>query len=273
MVASYSSEHARFSEDGYVMVRGLLTARETATLLSVARDDPALRDHAYDRLDAEGRSTRLTAWYEPGEDSFGLLCRTARIVDRMTALIGDEVWHYHSKLMQKEPRVGGAWEWHQDYGYWYEQGFMSPDMASVFIALDGATRENGCLQVLKGSHRFGRITHGVAGSQIGADRERVDAAIARCELVHCEMAPGDALFFHSNLLHRSDANRSEKPRWSVICCYAAKANSALRRDPRLNYKPLVRIEDAAFAAAPPRGVSGDIDFNTAQRDSRVVNVR
>ena len=59
MAASYSSEHARFSEDGYAMVRGLLTARETATLLSVARDDPALRDHAYDRLDGEERPREL----------------------------------------------------------------------------------------------------------------------------------------------------------------------------------------------------------------------
>lgn len=273
MDGAYRLERAEYAADGYVMVRSLLSAPEAAKLLVVARSDEALRRHAYDRTDAEGRATRLTAWYDPGEDSFGQLCRTARIVDRMTALLGEEVWHYHSKLMQKEPRVGGAWEWHQDYGYWYEQGFMSADMASVFIALDGATRENGCLQVLRGSHRFGRISHGVSGSQIGADPERVEEAMRRCELVHCEMAPGDGLFFHSNLLHRSDANRSEKPRWSVICCYAARSNSALRRDPRLNYKPLERIEDRAFAEAPPRGVTADIDFNTAQRDSRVVNVR
>ena len=65
-------------------------------------------------------------------------------------VLGGEVYHYHSKLMLKEPFVGGAWEWHQDYGYWYQNGCLFPWMASCLIALDPATRANGCLQVLKG---------------------------------------------------------------------------------------------------------------------------
>jgi ectoine hydroxylase-related dioxygenase (phytanoyl-CoA dioxygenase family) len=43
-------------------------------------------------------------------------------------------------------------------------------------------------------------------------------------LVYAEMNPGDALFFHSNTLHRSDQNRSENPRWTLICCYNTKHN-------------------------------------------------
>jgi len=42
-------------------------------------------------------------------------------------LLGEEVYHYHSKMMLKEPQVGGAWEWHQDYGYWYKNQFMFPN--------------------------------------------------------------------------------------------------------------------------------------------------
>jgi ectoine hydroxylase-related dioxygenase (phytanoyl-CoA dioxygenase family) len=45
-------------------------------------------------------------------------------------------------------------------------------------------------------------------------------------LVYCEIEPGDALFFHPNLLHRSEANLSEFPRWSVISCYNAQSNLA-----------------------------------------------
>ena len=50
--------------------------------------------------------------------------------------MGDEPYHYHSKMSIKEPRVGGAWNWHQDYGYWYLNGCLFPDMASAFIAVD-----------------------------------------------------------------------------------------------------------------------------------------
>ena len=146
----------------------------------------------------------------------------------MERLLGGEVYHYHHKMNMKEPYVGGAWEWHQDYGYWYNNGCLYPYMASCMIAVDRATRENGCLQVLKGSHLMGRIDHGKIGDQTGADMERVNAAMERMELVYCEMEPGDALFFHSNLLHRSDQNNSPDPRWVFICCYNARPQRPLQ---------------------------------------------
>ena len=77
------------------------------------------------------------------------------------------------------------------------------------IAVDAATEENGCMQVLKGSHKLGRINHILSGDQAGADLERVEEAKKRLELVHVTMASGDALFFHSNLLHCSAANNSD----------------------------------------------------------------
>ena len=84
-------------------------------------------------------------------------------------------------------------------------------MGSAFIAVDRATRENGCLQVVRGSHSLGRIDHVLTGEQAGADMERVREVLKRQELVHVEMEPGDVLFFHCNTLHRSDQNKSENP--------------------------------------------------------------
>ena len=115
------------------------------------------------------------------------------------------------------------------YGYWYQNGCLLPDMLSVAVALEPATRENGCMQVLAGSHKLGRLEHGRDGGQTGADPERVEQALKRLELVHCEMAPGDALFFHANTLHCSAANTSDKSRNLLICCYNNATN-----DP---YKP------------------------------------
>ena len=127
-------------------------------------------------------------------------------------------------MIMKEPRVGGAWAWHQDYGYWYQNGVLFPLLTSASIAVDAATKENGCLQVLKGSHLAGRVEHVLTGEQAGADMDRVNELAQRCELVYLEMQPGDAVFFDCNLLHRSDQNRSENPRWSLICCYNAARN-------------------------------------------------
>jgi ectoine hydroxylase len=161
-------------------------------------------------------------------------------------LLGGEVYHYHSKMIMKDPRVGGAWTWHQDYGYWYQNGVLQPLLASVSIAVDRATRENGCLQVIEGSHHCGRVDHVLTGDQAGADCERVEQILKRMPLVYLEMEPGDAVFFHCNLLHRSDQNRSEHPRWSMICCYNAARNDPYKESHHPRYTPLKVVPDATI---------------------------
>jgi hypothetical protein len=119
-------------------------------------------------------------------------------------------------------------------------------MLSVFIAIDPCTRENGCMQVLRGSHQMGRIDHGLTGQQSGADLERVEQAKRRLELVQCEMQPGTAMFFHCNLLHTSEANLSEQPRWALICCYNARSNDPFKPHHHPGYTPLVPVPDTAI---------------------------
>jgi len=159
-------------------------------------------------------------------------------------LLGEEVYHYHSKMILKDARVGGAWAWHQDYGYWYQNGLLFPKLCSVMVAVDRANRENGCLEVLKGSHLMGRVNHGLSGDQAGADMERVDAALQVMERVYCEMDPGDTLFFHPNTLHCSAANSSEHPRWSLICCYNAASNNPYKPSHHPAYTKLYKVDDS-----------------------------
>jgi ectoine hydroxylase len=237
---------ARFHQDGYLFVEDFLDEEETAVLQQACRADSLMQRHAMDVRDAAGRRTNLSLWNHPGDDIYGMIARCERMVNSVEQLLGDEVYHYHSKLSAKEPKVGGAWEWHQDYGYWYENGCLFPDMLSVFIAIDPCTKENGCMQVLRSSHKMGRIEHGFAGEQTGADLERVEEAKKRLELVYCEMRPGTALFFHGNTLHTSEANLSEHPRWGLICCYNAKHNDPYKDHHHPRYTPLVKVPDSAI---------------------------
>ena len=177
------------------------------------------------------------------------MSRSARIVNGVQELLGDEgkVCHFHSKVMVKEPRVGGAWEWHQDYGYWYKNGFLYPEaMISVMVALTEATIENGCLQVLKGSHKMQRFEHSFAGEQQGADMAFVTEAQKFSELVYCTLKPGDVLFFHSNILHCSAGNLSENPRWSVISAYNLDFNVPFREKNLSCITPINIVPDTAL---------------------------
>ena len=240
------AELALYETDGYYFARGLFSKEETDLLLKVGKGDKAISegDSALVRQDAQGNLTKLALRNELSDDLYSAIVRSRRIVDRMEQILGGEAYHYHHKMMLKEPRVGGAWEWHQDYGYWYNNGCLFPYMASCLIAVDRATKENGCLQVIRGSHHMGRVEHGTqAGGQVGADMERVEKALERMELVYCEMEPGDALFFHGNTLHRSDMNASEYPRWSLICCYNAARNDPYKKHHHPNYSYLDKLDD------------------------------
>lgn len=248
-------QQAAYERDGFVLVRGLFDPEEAKLLQQAMETDPEVVSHRYNRKDAEGLATKMVSWNHPGDSVYGLAARSERIVNTMEAMLGGEVYHYHSKLTAKEPFEGGAWEWHQDYGYWYHNGCLYPDLVSCLIAVDRATRDNGCLQVLRGSHLMGRLEHGKTGEQTGADMERVAAALERLELVYVEAEPGDVLFFHSNLLHRSDQNRSPLPRWSLIACYNAASNNPYKESRHPRYAPLECVGDDAILSWA-RGQSG-----------------
>ena len=113
--------------------------------------------------------------------------------------------------------------------------------------------------MIRGSHKLGRIEHVLTGDQAGADPERVAEILKRHELVHVEMEPGDLLFFHANMLHRSDQNRSDDPRWSMICCYNARSNDPYKESHHPRYTPLETVPDGAIRQAGQRRFSGAED--------------
>ncbi len=240
-------QQSQFGDDGYLIVPSLLDEQETKLLMTVAKSDRASLDDAYAKKDASGGESRLVVHNELDHSPYAAIVRSERIVMAMQSLLDDEVYHYHHKMMLKEPLIGGAWEWHQDYGYWYDNGCLYPDMASCLIAVDRATEENGCLQVVRGSHKLGRLEHGKTGGQTGANLERVAAVLQRLELVYCELSPGDAIFFHGNTLHRSDQNKSQHSRWSLICCYNTKHNDPYVESKHPNYEPLEILDDQDVA--------------------------
>ncbi|AZN42902.1 phytanoyl-CoA dioxygenase family protein [Paenibacillus albus] len=221
-------EVEQYNRDGFVMVKDLFTKNEVNRLIQEIEGGDRVAGTTYSADDSSGRKAKLAIWFELGSDVWSSVSICPRIINNVRILMGEDAAFFHGKVMLKEAKSGGAWEWHQDYGYWYDQGFIYPNMMSVFIALDPATRENGCLQVLRGSHKLGRLEHGKVGAQTGADPRRIHQVQDMFELMHCEMEPGTALFFHSNLLHASAPNMSEHHRRTFITCYNATSNPVLQ---------------------------------------------
>ena len=272
MPALSDAQVREFHEAGSTLARGLFTAAEIDLLYRSAKEDSELDRKSFGRADGEGGVVRLSLWNHPGDGIYGMFARCERVVRSCEVLLGDEVYHYHSKMILKDAKVGGAWAWHQDYGYWYQNGVLEPRLVSVFVAVDPCTRANGCLQVLRRSHLCGRINHTLTGEQAGADKERVGELLKRPDrfpLDYVEMEPGDALFFHANLLHRSDQNKSDRPRWSMICCYNAKSNDPYKESHHPRYTPLAVVPDSAVGAVGVKRFadSGEVAWLEDVRDT------
>src|SRR3954447_15559054 len=252
-----------YHRDGFVIVPGMFDREEVDLLLTAMEKDPAVRDHMIDRADAQGAATRISLWNRASDSVYGLAARCERMVDTMETILGGPVYHFQSKLTAKEPLVGGAWEWHQDYGYWYHNGCLFPQLASCMIALDRTTRDNGCLQLVRRSHLLGRIDHvPIPGSkdQVVADPARMTHITATLETVHAELEPGDAVIFHCNTLHQSAQNRSPDRRWTFLCCYNRVDNDTVIRDHGRSYVPLDKVPDDAIKKAGLAFASGAEDF-------------
>ncbi len=250
-----------YRRDGYLFVSGLLDQEEVGLLRETAQADHAMDQASSSRDDGEGNDVRLALWNHPGDGIYGMIARARKVVEPVEQILDDEAYHYHSKMILKDAKTGGAWAWHQDYGYWYQNGVLTPNLCSVMIAVDRATQENGCLQVLRGSHHLGRVNHVLSGDQAGADMERVEEAKKRMELVHCELEQGDAVIFHSNLLHCSASNESDHSRWAMICCYNAKSNDPYKESHHPRYTKLDKVEDdQILAVGRDRSARAAVDY-------------
>jgi ectoine hydroxylase len=237
--ASLTPAHlAHYRERGYVLARGLFDLEEIALLRRGIQEDLA------ESRDDNGNPIGMADWNEPGDGIYGMFARCERLVNSVELLLGGEAYHYYSRVVMKEARTGVPFPWHQDYAYWYYYGVLRPLLVSAFIAVDPATRANGCLQVIEGSHHCGRLDHHIAGERC-ADRERVAEILQRMPRVDVEMEPGDALFFHCNLLHCSDPNNSDLSRWSLICVYNAARNDPYCESRHSSYTPLNKVPDQA----------------------------
>ena len=146
------------------------------------------------------------------------------LLDTVSALLGDDLLLFRSTLMLKPAFHGSAHAFHQDSAYWPME---PPDLVTVSIALNDSSQENGCIQVIPESHKWGMQEWGkIARDQDEkmTDREDLDTSKVR----EVPLKAGSALLFHSLVVHGSGPNNSPNPRHTALYAYFP---------PTVRYKP------------------------------------
>lgn len=210
-----------YESHGFVVSRGFFDAAELAPLLDAYREDPSVKGTMYGMVDNQGLPHPICIWTELADDIIGLIPRMSRMVDATETLFGEPCYHWHSKMTVKPPGCEAHIDWHQDFGSWYDDGVPFPRLLTIGIAIEPATKANGCLQVVPGSHRIGRMDHVDSKSFY----KRVRHAQKTLGLVSCELDMGDAVIFHCNTLHGSAENTTDTSRLMLFASYNAATNA------------------------------------------------
>jgi ectoine hydroxylase-related dioxygenase (phytanoyl-CoA dioxygenase family) len=130
-------------------------------------------------------------------------------------LLDGAVRFWHDQLFCKPARHGGVVAWHQDFSYWTRTRPMAH--LSCWIGLDDATRDNGCVQYIPGSHRWPLLPiTGLAGDMdaiqtvLSAEQKRQFKPVA------VELKKGECAFHHPLLVHGSYENATDRPRRATV---------------------------------------------------------
>jgi len=140
-----------------------------------------------------------------------------RFLVAASQLLGNKpVRFWHDQLFWKPPKKGGVVAWHQDYSYWTRTKPIAH--LTCWCGLDDSTKENGCLQYIAGSHRWGLLPKPViAGELQGIKDFLTDEQKKQFENPRfAEVKAGEAIFHHSLTLHGSGENKSDKPRRAFV---------------------------------------------------------
>jgi ectoine hydroxylase-related dioxygenase (phytanoyl-CoA dioxygenase family) len=135
-----------------------------------------------------------------------------KIVDIVAALLGtDDIKMYGDQLFMKAPKVGTAQGWHQDSASWRD--IFPMDLVSAWTAIDPAMEENGCLNFVPGTHRWGMMQSN------RLKQFQADLGNPQWPIVPVPLCPGSISFHHSLVLHQSNANTSNNRRRGYAAHY------------------------------------------------------
>lgn len=206
---------AQFNENGFLVIDDVFTNEEVETLREAAASPDIVKE--IEARDFENRTVHLLS-LAARHPAFLELAKDKRIIDRIKPFIGLDIQLQHSKLTTKPPTKGkGPFAWHQDFAYFPH---TNTDLVAVMIMLDDATPENGCMQMVKGSHKLGLRNHiqdgiftgGCQESELWSDPDQIAFITPKA---------GGISIHHCLALHGSEVNQSGKPRRGIVYQYRA----------------------------------------------------
>ena len=254
-----AEELTHWDEKGYVVRLNVFSAEENDVLRQVAEDvvdrkrpfpSTNINQNALVR-DGKMEEQGIYAMHKIHHPScycpeFLARVRDPRLTDPLVDILGPDLLGINNLFIWKAPKIGLGFPWHQDKFY-FRNRFNTETTVGTWTAIDAADRENGCLYVIPGSHKWDIFQHDdLEGSQ---QREfKLARGVRDEDGVAVEVPPGAVIWFHSHLLHKSMDNHSLRFRRSYVIHYLSAQAEWTRPTARNSRKrqPVVWIRGKTF---------------------------
>ncbi len=135
------------------------------------------------------------------------------VLDLVEPVVGPNIGLWSSHFISKAPRTGKATPWHEDSSYWNGRVSTMAGICTVWLAIDAATRENGCMRVIPGSQSNGFSEYEAidASKNIFPTQIKPDA-IDESQSVYFALQPNECSLHEARIIHGAQANTSDKRR-------------------------------------------------------------
>jgi len=217
-----------FERDGFTVIRQMFTEKEVARIKTEIQQ---VLEKVKARYVAEGKNPTEIAHHgvfvglAANSPFFWELAGDPRLVNALEPIYGPDIEFLSDKVVFKSANVDFGSPWHQDWPYW-----KGAHKVSIWIALDPATPENGCLKMLPGSHKQVIVHDGQPTDGTGFVNRLRAEAVDESQAVILPAEPGDAVVFHDLTVHASFPNTTGKDRWALVSTYRSA------KEPDLEYE-------------------------------------
>lgn len=219
-----------FREHGYLVIHHAFTPAETAAALEGLLDlidgkvpefegiqfETWARDHL-DTISREAKQDyiRKLMAFTPYDARLDAVGNHPELLNILRKLVNDEPVKFQDMAMLKPPSGGREKPWHQDKAF-FDMDLSNP-VVGVWIALDPATPENGCMHVIPGSHKEGPVVHFAR-----RDWQICDDQVQTARDVMVPLEPGGVLLFDGLIHHGTPTNRTNQRRRAIQFHYTGR---------------------------------------------------
>ncbi|GCE31481.1 hypothetical protein KDA_69650 [Dictyobacter alpinus] len=227
---------AFYKENGYLLYHNQLFAADKFTHLQ-----NIFEEHLADKGEKLSDELDTPHFRDPRLLDFLL---SDEVLDLIEPILGPNIFLWSSHFICKDPYIGRATPWHEDSAFWNGRVDTYEKILTVWLALDRSTRDNGCMQVIPGTHINGFSAYEDIDTTTNTFASQIkDVDVTKA--VPFELEPGESSLHDSRIMHGADANTSQYRRCGYTMRYMS-ADTRLIPDRNAGHKIwLARGQDLA----------------------------